>query len=68
MSSGAGSTHETLLVLVNCSRDVVSMLLPEGEWQTLCCADSSFVWQKEHILRGSATLAPVSALILGGRA
>ena len=66
-NSGAGSTHETLLVLVNCSRDVVSMLLPEGEWQTLCCADSSFVWQKEHILRGSATLAPVSALILGGK-
>ena len=63
---GRGSRWKRLLVIVNTGRDVANVLLPEGEWQALCCGENSSVWQEKRMLCGSATLTPVSALILGG--
>jgi len=65
---GRGSRYERLLVIVNAGRDVANVILPEGEWQALLCGESSFVWKDKRMMTGSATLTPVSALILGGNA
>ena len=64
-NGGEGGLCSRLLLVVNTGGSVANVILPEGEWKALCCGESSFVWQKTHLLRGSATLAPVSALILG---
>ena len=47
------------------NKPVANVLLPEGEWQVLCGGESSFVFEEKRMVRGSATLSPVSALILG---
>ena len=60
-----GGRWRQVLLLVNASRHPQWAHLPEGGWQVLADAESSFVWQTTRLVRGTAGLPPVSALLLG---
>lgn len=53
--------------LYNTSEAAVQMQLPEGSWQILADGQSSFCWQKQETISGTAEVKPMSALILGRR-
>ena len=59
------SQWSRLLMVFNCGKEPQEISLPEGKWQILVCADSSFLWQKQEFAENSAMAEPVGALILG---
>ena len=62
---GDDSKWENLLMIFNCGHASQHMVLPEGKWQVLVDGDTSFQWQMHIGIRGSCTVPPKSALILG---
>ena len=54
-----------LLLLYNGGSEEQQVSLPDGRWQCLVDAESSFRWQEAHFLTGNAQLPPIAALILG---
>ena len=59
------SQWSRLLMVFNCGKEHQEISLPEGKWQILVRAESSFLWQKQEFAENSAMAAPVGALILG---
>ena len=59
------SQWSRLLMVFNCGKEPQEISLPEGKWQTLVRAESSFVWQEQEYMQKSCTAAPVGGLILG---
>lgn len=66
-NAGEGSPWRLLLMAYNAAGEAFSLALPEGEWEVLVDAASSFAWREPRAARGAAVLEPVSALILGQR-
>lgn len=64
---GGDSPWDLLLLAFSAAGKPVTVKLPEGDWETLVTAQSSFAWQNPETLRGTALLEPVSALVLGQR-
>lgn len=60
-----GSQWSELLLLFNVTDGEKTLHLPAGEWQVLADGESSFRWKQQDFLIKTATLPPVSALILG---
>ena len=65
LNNSDGSRWHKLLLLFNADTASHEVHLPAGTWQVLADGDSSFRWQEDRTLSGSAGLPPVSALILG---
>lgn len=66
-NTGAGSPWKRLFMAYSAAPEAVSLTLPQGDWDVLADAESSFAWQKPRVIKASAPLEPVSALILGQR-
>ena len=66
-NTGAGSPWKRLFMAYSAAPEAVSLTLPQGDWDVLADAESSFAWQKPRAIKASAPLEPVSALILGQR-
>jgi pullulanase len=64
-NSGQGSRWKQILMLVNGSDQPQKGNIPEGKWQRLADADSSFLWQEKHIQRKTVTAKPYSVIYLG---
>ena len=62
---GEGSKWENLLLAFNCGENARKLHLPEGKWQVLVDGDSAFQWKLHIGVRGSCTVPPKTALILG---
>ena len=63
--SGTLCPWKKVLCHFNAGTESCPVKLPEGNWQVLANNTSSFRWQETEILTKTATVAPVSALILG---
>ena len=59
-----GKWAEVLLIF-NCSDRSDSVELPQGDWQILADAESSFHWQEENVISEKVKVAEYSAMILG---
>lgn len=66
-NSGPDSCWPRLLLAFSARKQRVTLSLPEGEWQVLADGKNSFRWQREKMVAGQVSLAPVSVLILGKR-
>ena len=64
-NTGGDSAWRRLLMAYSAREDAVGLSLPEGEWEILVDANSSFGWQHPRTAEGSIALEPLSALILG---
>ena len=62
---GENSRWEKLLLCFNCSKNPVELSLPEGSWQILADAESSFRWQESLQTEKKTRIPPQSALLLG---
>ena len=56
---------QKLLLIFNCSEEARAIPLPAGEWQVLVDENNSFRWQEPAFVQEKASVAPMSALILG---
>ena len=61
------STWKRLFMAYSAGQGTVSLALPQGEWEILVDAGSSFAWREPRVVTDAADLEPVSALILGQR-
>lgn len=66
-NTGGDSPWRRLFLAYNVRREAVSLTLPEGGWELLADADSSFRWQSPETCAGAYTLPHVSAAIFGQR-
>ncbi len=66
-NAGEGSRWSLLLLIFNCNRVATEIALPEGNWQILADADSTFCWQEEQFIAETVQADPFSALILGAK-
>lgn len=64
---GDGGPWKRLYMAYSAAREAVSLPLPQGDWEILADAESSFVWQEPRAVADETALEPVSALILGQR-
>ena len=64
-NDGENEKWDKILLIFNCDGNPQQIDLPHGKWQVLVNDVSSFCWQDNKILEKTATLPPVSALILG---
>ena len=64
-NDGGNSPWKKLYLAYNASHVAVPLALPQGEWEVLVNADSSFEWQHPQRVMGTAVLAPLSVLFLG---
>ena len=64
---GKGTKHKELMILVNTAQEPCSLALPEGEWDILVDAQSSFLWKRPQAVFGETEAVPMSALVLGMR-
>ena len=62
---GKGSKWDKILLIFHTGKGKQKVDLPKGSWQVLVDHKSSFRWRESATITGSATLPPVSALILG---
>lgn len=60
-----GSLWKRLFMVYSANPETVSLALPQGEWEVLVDAGSSFIWREPRVVTGTVDLEPVSALILG---
>jgi len=60
-----GGRWKRLCMLFYTGKQKTEAKLPEGRWQVLADGTDSFLWNKQLLLQDTATLEPVSALILG---
>ncbi|MGN0996825.1 MAG: hypothetical protein ACI4PG_07930, partial [Candidatus Ventricola sp.] len=66
-NTGGGSPYDQLWLAFNTSHE--GCVLPlEGQWETLCDGEDSFLHEHPRPAAGDIWLAPVSAAILGRRA
>lgn len=66
-NTGGSSPWKRLFMAYSANPETVSLQLPQGEWEILADAASSFAWQKPRTVTTTTGLEPVSALILGQR-
>lgn len=66
-NTGGNSPWKQLFMAYSAAQDAVSLDLPQGEWEVLADANSSFSWQEPRAVTETTVLEPVSALILGQR-
>ena len=66
-SKDMDSAWECLYIAYNSREEDLVMTLPEGRWEILADADSSFRWKNPRILQDEAAVKPHSVLILGKR-
>ncbi len=66
-NAGGDCPWGRLLLAYSAHWETVYLTLPEGEWEVLADANSSYGWRDPVRVWGSAALEPVSALILGRR-
>lgn len=64
-NTGAGSRWKQLLMLFNGGSETRTCQLPEGTWQLLVDDLSSTYWKQNRKVGSTATVPPVSVLILG---
>ncbi len=64
-NSGSDCPWDQILLIFNCHDQPQGIDLPDGGWQVLADAASSFRWQDTVFLQGRTELPPLSALILG---
>ncbi|MGM9593034.1 MAG: type I pullulanase [Candidatus Onthomonas sp.] len=68
LDNRGGESRWSRLLLAFSTRQGETMLtLPDGDWEMLADGDSSFRWREPQSVTGTASLAPMSALILGRR-
>ena len=60
-----GKQWDKILLLFHTGTHPADVTLPDGRWQVLADAVSSFRWKQRRILTGEVRLPPVSPLILG---
>ena len=65
LDNGADSRWDQVLMFFNAGNRSFDVVLPDGEWQVLADGRSSCHWSRSKLVRGTAPIAPVSALILG---
>lgn len=61
------SPWKRLFMAYSAAGEAVSLSLPQGNWEILADAVSSFAWREPRVVADTAILEPVSALILGQR-
>ncbi len=66
-NTGGASPWARLYMVYSARPDTVELPLPPGEWAVLADGEDSFAWRYPRALTGTASLSPVSALILGQR-
>lgn len=64
-NAGEGSKWQELLLIFSAASETQTISLPKGDWQVLADGISSFRWQEDLTLSGTASVPPVSALLLG---
>ena len=62
---GGDSPWDKILLLCNADEHTRELPLPAGTWQVLADGQSSFRWQQSVAAKGSVSLSPRSAWILG---
>ena len=62
---GPGSKWDKVIFLFHTGSQHAEIHLPAGTWQVLCDDKSSFRWRESRTVTEQATVAPLSALILG---
>ena len=62
---GGNSKWDKILLMFHTGNERAEVSLPDGEWQVLVDDKSSFRWKSFQTISGTASMAPVSALILG---
>ena len=62
---GKDSKWEKILMVFNCSVNTAEYTLPDGKWQILVDAESSFCWKEERIAPATVTVEPNTCLIVG---
>ena len=65
LDNRGGSAWREIFLIFNTSQNVRDITLPDGTWQILVDAQSSFCWNDARTLRKTTQIPPVSALILG---
>ena len=65
LDNGKDSHWDQVLMFFNAGKKGFDVVLPDGQWQILADARSSFRWERKKVVEGTAPIAPVSALILG---
>lgn len=65
LDNRGGSAWREIFLIFNTSQNVRDITLPDGTWQILVDAQSSFCWNDARTLRKTTRIPPVSALILG---
>ena len=66
-NEGDGGPWKRLFMAYSAAGEAVSLALPEGGWEILADAGSSFAWREPRVAADETALEPVSALILGQR-
>lgn len=64
-SQNGASAWKTLYIVYNSRGEELSVILPEGDWNVLADAASSFRWKSRQVMAGEICVEPYSALILG---
>ena len=65
LDNHGGKKWDKVLLIFNASQRPVDVSLPEGTWQVLADDVSSFRWREARTVEDTASLFPVSPLILG---
>ncbi len=66
-NTGGDSRWPRLLLAFNAGDAALTLPLPQGTWEALADGDDSFLWRSPAAVTDKASVAPVSALILGQR-
>lgn len=67
LDNAGDSPWKHVLLAYNAAGEAASLPLPQGDWEILADAASSFAWKEPRVVTDTAILEPVSALILGQR-
>ena len=65
LDNGSGSRWDQVLMFFNAGNRAFDVVLPDGEWQVLADGRSSCHWKRKKLVKGTAPITPVSALVLG---
>lgn len=61
----ADTAWETLYIIYNSREENLRVILPEGDWDVLADAESSFQWKTHQTIAGEVHVEPYSVLMLG---
>lgn len=65
---GIDSAWKTLYIIYNSREECLNATLPDGKWEVLADAESSWKWKIPQTTTGKISVEPYSILILGNRA